>query len=46
MIVDALKLTRGNMAQAARELGISERIIGLRVAKYAIDWRRFRASAA
>jgi Nif-specific regulatory protein len=43
MIVDALKVTRGNMAQAARDLGLTERVMGLRVAKYDIDWRRFRA---
>ena len=42
LILDALKSTRGNMAAAARMLGITERIIGLRVAKYGIDNRRFR----
>ena len=42
MIVDALKGTGGNMAKAARKLGISERIMGLRVKKYEIDIERFR----
>jgi Nif-specific regulatory protein len=42
LILDALKSTRGNMAAAARMLGITERIIGLRVGKYGIDNRRFR----
>jgi Nif-specific regulatory protein len=42
MILDALKSARGNMAKAARTLGISERLMGLRVAKHGIDYRRFR----
>mgnify|MGYP002630771815 CR=1 FL=1 len=42
LVSDALKSTRGNMAKAARELGISERIMGLRVKKYGLDPRRFR----
>lgn len=42
MIVDALKNTGGNMARAAQLLGISERIIGLRIRKYNIDTKRFR----
>ena len=37
VIVEELKRTRGNMAQAARSLGITERMIGLRVEKYKID---------
>ena len=42
MIVDALKNTRGNMTRAAQILGISERIMGLRVRKYNIDTTRYR----
>jgi Nif-specific regulatory protein len=42
LILDALKSTRGNMAKAARSLGISERIMGLRVRRYRIDAKRFR----
>ena len=45
MIVDALKNTGGNMAAAARRLGISERIMGLRVKKYAVDSDRFRTES-
>ncbi|MGQ9616594.1 MAG: nif-specific transcriptional activator NifA [Spirochaetota bacterium] len=41
MILDALKSSRGNMAKAARILGITERIMGLRVKKYGIDPARF-----
>ena len=44
MIVDALKNTHGNMARAAQLLGISERIIGLRIKKHNIDTKRFRQS--
>ncbi|MCK4515961.1 MAG: sigma-54-dependent Fis family transcriptional regulator, partial [Spirochaetaceae bacterium] len=39
LILDALKSTRGNMAKAARLLGITERIMGLRVKKHGIDPR-------
>jgi Nif-specific regulatory protein len=42
MILDALKSARGNMAKAARFLGITERIMGLRVSKYSIEQKRFR----
>lgn len=41
MIQDSLKSSRGNMIRTARMLGITERIIGLRVKKYKIDPRRF-----
>jgi Nif-specific regulatory protein len=43
LILDALKSSRGNMAAAASALGITERIMGLRVHKYGIGTRRFRA---
>jgi Nif-specific regulatory protein len=42
LILDALKSHRGNMARAARALGVSERIMGLRVRKFGIDIWRFR----
>ena len=42
LILDALKASRGNRAKAARALGISERIMGLRVKKLGIDAKRFR----
>jgi Nif-specific regulatory protein len=41
-IVDALKETRGNKAKAARALGLTERIMGLRIRKHGIDAKRFR----
>ena len=43
MIVEALKTHRGNMAKAARALGITERLMGLRVKKHGVDFRRFRS---
>jgi Nif-specific regulatory protein len=43
LIMESLKSARGNMAVAARTLGITERIMGLRVRKYRVQARRFRA---
>jgi len=45
MILEALKSARGNMAKAARNLGITERVMGLRVKKHGIDPKRFRTSS-
>jgi Nif-specific regulatory protein len=42
MIVEELKRSRGNMAKSARNLGITERIMSLRVEKYGIDAKRFK----
>jgi Nif-specific regulatory protein len=42
MVLDALKAHQGNMAAAARQLGISERIMGLRVRKYQVQPKKFR----
>ncbi len=42
LVLDSLKESRGNMAEAARVLGLTERKFGLRVKKYGIDWRAFR----
>ncbi len=41
LIQDALKSTRGNRAAAARKLGITERVMGLRIARLGIDPKRF-----
>jgi Nif-specific regulatory protein len=41
LLNEALKSSRGNMAKAARLLGITERRMGLRVQKYGIDPKRF-----
>ncbi|MBT6179870.1 MAG: sigma 54-interacting transcriptional regulator [Deltaproteobacteria bacterium] len=45
MLVESLKLHRGNMRKAAKDLGITERIMGLRVRKHRINARRFRSGA-
>jgi Nif-specific regulatory protein len=42
LIQEALKSSLGNGARAARTLGITERIMGLRIKKYAIDTERFK----
>lgn len=42
VIAEALKTSKGNMASAARELGLTERMMGIRARKYGIDYRRFR----
>jgi len=42
ILLDALKSSRGNMAEAARRLQITERVMGLRVAKYRIKPKRFK----
>jgi Nif-specific regulatory protein len=44
LIVEALKITNGNMAAAARRLGITERQMGLRVHHYGINWRLYRST--
>jgi len=44
LILDALKSSRGNKAKAARALGISERLMGIRVEKHCLDPKRFRAA--
>lgn len=43
MIIEALKRTKGNMSRAAAQLGLSDRIMGLRMKKFGIDYRKFRA---
>lgn len=45
LILDALKISGGNMAAAARSLGITERQMGIRVHHYAINWKLFRPLA-
>jgi Nif-specific regulatory protein len=42
MIIESLKTAKGNKAKAARELGITERLMGLRVAKYGVETKQFR----
>jgi Nif-specific regulatory protein len=42
LLLDALKISRGNRAKAARLLQTTERIFGYRLARYRIDAGRFR----
>lgn len=46
MIVQELKGCDGNMAAAARKLGLTERQMGLRVKRLGIDFKRFRRGEA
>jgi Nif-specific regulatory protein len=45
MILASLKKSGGNSG-AARALGITERIMGLRVKKYGIDYKKLRTTDA
>lgn len=42
MIIDALKATQGNASKAAELLGLTNRMMGLRLNKYGVDYRSFR----
>ena len=46
LIVEALEAERGNMSRAAEALGITERMMGLRMKNYGLDYRRFRKKTA
>lgn len=42
LILDALKINRGNVTKSARDLDLSERILGLRIKKYQLNPMRFK----
>ncbi|MDR0411471.1 MAG: sigma 54-interacting transcriptional regulator [Treponema sp.] len=42
LIIEALKISEGNMSAASRRLGITERQMGLRVHHYAINWKSYK----
>ena len=42
IIMDALIASKGNSAKAAKHLGITERMMGLRIKKYEIEPQRFK----
>jgi Transcriptional regulator containing GAF, AAA-type ATPase, and DNA binding domains len=42
VIVDALKAHRGNMTEAARELNMTRRVLGLRMARFGLDYKTYR----
>jgi Nif-specific regulatory protein len=43
MLIEALKNSKGNRASAARELGITERLMGLRVKTHNIEPRAYKS---
>ena len=43
LIIDALRASNGNRSKAAQQLGITERLMGLRVRKYGIEPRAYRS---
>jgi len=42
MIVDALKVHGGNISEAAENLGLTRRMLGLRMEKYSISYKDYR----
>jgi Nif-specific regulatory protein len=42
MLLDCLISTKGNLVKAAKILGITERMMGIRIKKYEIDPKRFK----
>ena len=42
MIVEAIKLHHGNMTEAAAQLGLTRRILGLRMTAYKINYKDYR----
>jgi Nif-specific regulatory protein len=42
MIMDTLILTRGNISKAAARLGITERMMGLRIGKYNLTVQNYK----
>ena len=45
LIIDALETCGGNMSRAAARLGLTERMMGLRMKKYALAYSAFRKFA-
>ena len=45
LITEALRQHHGNMGHAARSLGISERVMGLRMRKFGLGYKAFRKGA-
>ena len=43
-ILEALRRHRGNMGKAARELGLPDRIMALRMKKYGLNYKEFRST--
>ncbi len=43
LLIEALKNAKGNKAQAARDLGITERLMGLRVKRHNVEPKQFKS---
>jgi Nif-specific regulatory protein len=43
MIIEALNNNKGNMSAAACELGLTRRILGLRMEKFGITYKKYRS---
>ena len=43
LLVEAMKTADGNLSSAAKELGLTNRMIGIRAKKYDLDFRKFRS---
>lgn len=46
MLVEALRLHQGNASEAAKELGLTRRTMGLRMKKYHLTYKEFRRNVA
>lgn len=46
LIIDALRASNGNRSKAAQQLGITERLMGLRVRKYGIEPKAYRSGGS
>jgi Nif-specific regulatory protein len=46
MLVEALRLHQGNASEAAKELGLTRRTMGLRMKKYNLTYKEFRRNVA
>jgi Nif-specific regulatory protein len=40
-IIDAIKSSKGNLSKSSKVLGLTERMLGLRIKKYNIDYKKF-----
>jgi Nif-specific regulatory protein len=45
ILVDALKFHKGNMSKAGEDLGLTKRMMGIRMEKYNLDYKFFRREA-
>ena len=46
LLVEAVKTSGGNLSDAAKELGLTNRMMGIRAKKYGLDFRKFRKNSS